>query len=71
MSKIKVGSDIRMGFHCAGVVSYETFSVTKIAENWIQINHGEPEFKFDRKTGKCLNEERAFGCYRTISTNQL
>ena len=68
---IKKGDKIIFNFHCAGVVSQAESIVTKVGRDYIQIEDGEPEYKFDKKTGKCINEESYFGAYRTLPKEYL
>jgi len=60
---MKIGDDIIMFFHCAGLVSEEEWEVTNIDENTIELGN---EWNFDKKTGKCLNDNNMFGAKRTI-----
>lgn len=71
MKKIKKGDIIKINFHLAGIVSSEKATVTKVTKEYIQIDDGEPEYRFDKKTGKCINESSYFGAYRTIPKEYL
>lgn len=69
--KMKVGDTIKFNFYGFGLVSQEETEIIKITEKYIQISDGEPEYKFDRKTGKCLNDNTFAGCYRTLPKEYL
>jgi len=69
--KLKKGDAIKFNFHGFGVVSQEETEITKITKDYIQISDGEPEYKFDRKTGKCLNDNTDFGCRRSLPNEYL
>lgn len=69
--KLKKGDTIKFNFHGFGVVSQEETEITKITKDYIQISDGEPEYKFDRKTGKCLNDNTDFGCRRSLPNEYL
>ena len=71
MPKIKKGDKIKFNFHLAGVVSQEETTVTRVGKGYIQVEDGEPEYKFDTKTGKCLNDTNYFGGYRTLPEEYL
>lgn len=71
---MKKGTKIKMHFHCAGVTSNEEVTIKSVDEKTITITDtwhsdksGEEENgMFDRKTGKCLNDNTSFGARRTI-----
>lgn len=71
MVKIKKGDSMKFNFHCAGVISQEKTIVTKVGRSYIQISHGEPEYQFDKKTGKCLNDSTSFGAHRSLPREYL
>jgi hypothetical protein len=71
MAKVKKGDRILFNFHCAGVVSQEETTVTKVGKDYIQISDGEPEYRFDKKTGNCLNENNYFNSKRTLPKEYL
>lgn len=59
---------IIMYFHCAGVISNTEENVVSEDEKYIHVDrdgYGKV-WTFIKKTGKCINDENAFGCYRTI-----
>lgn len=57
---------IIMHFHCAGVVSDEEVEVIKETKTTITVDDSDNERVFDKKTGKCLNDNTVFGARRTI-----
>jgi len=68
---MKKGDKIKFNFHGFGVVSQEDTIITEVNDNYFQISHGEPEYRFNKKTGKCLNDNTDMGCYRTVSKEYL
>ena len=70
LAKIKKGDKIKMGLSGAGVVSYGYWPIIKLTKDHIFLMGGRSEeeepFKFDRKTGRCLNDDTTFGFYRFI-----
>jgi hypothetical protein len=68
---LKKGDTIKFNFHGFGVISQEETEITEITENYIQISHGEPEYIFDRATGRCLNDNTDFGCRRSLPKEYL
>lgn len=59
---------IQMNFHCAGLTTPEYLEVVNENDDTISLATGGDEiWRFDKKTGKCINDETAFGCYRTIN----
>lgn len=69
--KLKKGDKIKFNFHGFGLVSQAETTVTKIGRDYIQIEEGEPEYKFDKITGKCLNDNTYMGCRRTLPNEYL
>lgn len=69
--KLKKGDTIKFNFHAFGVVSQEETEIIEITKDYIQISDGDPEYKFDRKTGKCLNDNTDFGCRRSLPDEYL
>lgn len=66
---LKVGAKIKMSFHGAGVTSLEDKVISNFTDSfiWIDCENSKGDFfKFDRKTGKCLNDETFGGFSRTI-----
>jgi hypothetical protein len=71
---MKKGKKITLYFHGAGTVSKEKRTVIDFTDAVITTNetihpdngHGEENERFDRKTGKCLNDNTMFGFKRTI-----
>lgn len=60
------GNKIIMYFHGAGVTSEEEHEILSFDVKSVTIDDGDDGRTFDRKTGKCLNDNN-FGCfYRTI-----
>jgi hypothetical protein len=72
--EIKVGSKIKMFFRCIGLVSDSNVTIIAMDENTVTISDtwhsdisGEEENgRFDRKTGRCLNDNTAMGTRRDI-----
>ena len=69
--KLEVGEVIKFNFHGFGMVSQEDTEIIEITDKKIIISDGEPEYEFDRKTGKCLNDNTYSGCYRTLPKEYL
>jgi hypothetical protein len=63
---MKKGDKIIMYFHGVGVISEEKCKVLKFDDETVTIDDGDDGRKFDRKTGKCLNDNNWGGFYRTI-----
>lgn len=70
---MKKGQKIKMYFRCAGVVSEEEREVIAFNDKTITTDEtlhpdkgGEENEVFDRKTGKCLNDNTSFGGRRYI-----
>lgn len=66
---MKIGEKIIMHFYCAGMVSDEQETVSDIDEkrNIIYLdNDCDDAWMFDMETGRCLNDNTAFGCKRFI-----
>lgn len=72
-NEVKKGDEISFNFHGFGLVSKELADVYKVTKDYIQIEAEDEEFmyKFCRKTGKCLNDNKYMGCYRTLSKKYL
>jgi hypothetical protein len=58
--------EVTMYFHLAGVVSEEVLPVHEETEKTISLKDDDTIWQFDKKTGKCLNDNTAFGAKRTI-----
>jgi len=63
---MKIGDEIKMYFHGAGVVSEEMKKIIKFDKMSITIDDGDNGRKFSRISGKCLNDSNFGGFYRTI-----
>lgn len=70
---MKKGDTVKLYFRCAGVVSEENRTVRTVTKDCITTDEtlhpdkgGEEYEKFDRKTGKCLNDNTMFGGSRRI-----
>jgi len=64
---IKPGDKIKVYLHGAGVTSSEEEIVAKVGRKYIHIEtDGESPSKFDMATGGCIDDNNAFGFYRTI-----
>jgi hypothetical protein len=68
-----VGDKIRMFFSCAGTVSEELLRIIEINNLTVTLDdfgtddEGNDGYRiFDRKTGKCLNDNTMFDCKRYI-----
>lgn len=73
MNKIKKGQKIKLFFRCAGCVSEESRIIksfdekTIITTTTISPDCGGEEYEmFNRKTGKCKNDNTSFGASRYI-----
>ncbi len=65
------GDCVTMLFHGFGAVSEEDYEVRALNEDGsVTLDTDESEiekcFRFDLTTGKCLNDNNAMGCYRTL-----
>ena len=67
----KKGEIIKFNFHGFGLISQEETEVIDVNQKIITISTGDPEYQFDAKTGKCLNENNYMGCKRTLSKEYL
>lgn len=64
---MKIGKCITMYFHCFGTTSKEKTKVVDISDDYVYLERDDDRtWKFDRKTGECLNDETMFGAKRTI-----
>lgn len=63
---MEVGDKITMYFHGFGVTSEEECTILYFDDKIVSISDLEDGRNFDRKTGKCLNDNNYMGCYRTI-----
>ena len=66
---LAVGAEIEMAFYGAGVTSREKHIISNFDSKfiWISTENSKGDFyKFDRKTGKCLNDNTFGGFSRTI-----
>jgi len=68
---MKKGDKIKFNFHGFGLISQEETFITKVGKDYIQVDAGEPEYKFDKKTGECLNDNTYMGCRRTLPKEYL
>ena len=68
MSIPKKGDIIEFNFHGFGLVSQEDAEVTEVTDKYVEI---DDEYKFDLKTGKCLNDNTHMSCYRTLPKKHL
>ena len=62
---MKKGDIVIMLFHGFGLISEEeceVFSVSEDGERAILDN----SYTFDTKTGKCLDDDNSFGCWREL-----
>ena len=58
-----------MLFHLAGLTSEEEFNVKSERKGIITLDmDDDPKrcYKFDTKTGKCINDDTTFGARRTL-----
>lgn len=63
------GSKVTMLFHGFGEVSEEEYSVVKVEGDIITLDTDEEPakcYRFDTKTGRCLNDNTYMGCKRTL-----
>lgn len=65
---METGDKISMYFHFNGLVSESEETIHRIDENLIELKSEEVfGFIFDRKTGRCLNDNTFGGARRTIT----
>lgn len=64
---------VKMSFRCAGTISWETHPVLFEDDTTITLGYvfDERPFKFDKKTGKCLNDLVMFGSERRIDISTI
>lgn len=74
---MKKGDKITMYFDCMGVTSEEQVTIKEvtdkevITEDYYDTEDGEENFRFDIKTGKCLNQrDFGFGGKRRIKKHR-
>lgn len=63
-------NSITVFFRCCGVTSNEEETVIKEDADYIWIEDANPSgdsYKFDKKTGRCLNDNTTFGASRFIT----
>lgn len=65
--KFKKGQEIKFNFHGFGLVSVEDAVITKVGKTYIEV---DGEWKFDKITGVCLNDNTYMGCYRKLPINE-
>jgi hypothetical protein len=73
--ELKKGDKITMYFRACGVVSEEEVTIISVDEKTITIDNtwhpdksdDEENGKFNRKNGKCLNDNTMFGASRFIN----
>jgi hypothetical protein len=66
-SNMKIGENVVMYFHCAGMVSEETYLIEDIKGSLLYLDDDNDELRcFNMKTGVCLNDNTFLGAYRTI-----
>lgn len=64
--KLIKGQEIFFNFHAIGLVSKTKCEVVGIHEGILTVSEGDPRYKFDLKTGKCVNDNNTYGAYRTL-----
>lgn len=68
---LKKGDNIKMAFTGAGETSYEYWPIVKITEEYIFLmggrSSGDEPFMFDRKSGRCVNDDNTLGFHRSIT----
>ena len=62
---MKVGDEVIMLFHGFGLTSEEECEVTWVSDDGSEVEIDEG-YAFDAKTGKCLNDNNAMGCSRSL-----
>lgn len=63
------GQTVTMLFHYAGLVSEEQYEIAKVDKHIVTLDTDEDKakrFRFDAKTGACLNDNTTFGACRTL-----
>lgn len=73
-NKLKKGQKIKLYFRCAGVISEEERTIDRFNKQFIWTdelihpNGGKKEQpeKFDRRNGRCVNDNTMFGTCRSI-----
>ena len=61
---MKKGDKITMYFHLIGLISEEDFTINKVHKDGsVTLSNG---YRFDTKTGKCLNDNTDMGASRSI-----
>lgn len=70
--KLKKGDKVVFNFHGLGEISKEETTVYSREGDIIEVDSEEWEgYKFDLKTGKCINDNNYMGCYRTLAQEYL
>ena len=67
------GGTATMLFHYAGVVSEERYEILSVKGSVVTLRTDEDPtqcFRFDSDTGKCLNDNTAFGAKRTLKLSE-
>jgi len=63
---MKIGDMITMSFSCFGETSKEKWRVCKFDDNEVTLENDCDEYVFDRKTGRCKNDNAMWGAKRNI-----
>lgn len=67
MKDLKIGDYMIQYFHFMGVKSEDKVKIQAFDDETVTIGDGDEDDKiFNRKTGKCLNDNNFGGAYRTI-----
>ena len=71
MKQVKKGDTVTMDFHCAGVVSHEEFTVSKVMPDGRIVIQHDPAYEFDPVTGRCYNDNTFAGARRVLNKKHL
>ena len=65
--ELEVGQNLTMYFNLGGMTSDEETEIVEITDNYIFLKRDEErEWKFSKKSGKCMNDNTEMGASRTI-----
>lgn len=71
MKEFKIGEMATMEFHMMGLITYEELEINDLEEGIIYLGECyDDAWKFDIKTGKCLNDNNFLGAFRRLKLTE-
>lgn len=70
---MKIGDTIKIDFHAVGLVTTEEEIVLDVNDETVTIDAEDErcQFKFNRKTGECLNDNTFGGGKRMLNSDHI